>query len=92
MRTPDLKETICAIATPAGTGAIAIIRLSGPESLVICEKVFTPKKSGLKITEADTHTIHFGTIGQKEELLDEVLVSVFREPHSYTGENAVEIS
>jgi tRNA modification GTPase len=92
MITPDLKETICAIATPAGTGAIAIIRLSGPESLVICEKVFTPKKSGLKITEADTHTIHFGTIGQKEELLDEVLVSVFREPHSYTGENAVEIS
>jgi tRNA modification GTPase len=90
--TTGQEETICAIATPPGTGAIAIIRLSGPEALVICEKVFFPKKSGLKITEAETHTLHFGTIGQHEELLDEVLVSVFREPHSYTGENAVEIS
>jgi len=86
------QETICAIATPPGTGAIAIIRLSGTEASLICEKVFTPKKSGLKISATDTHTIHFGTIGNEKEMLDEVLVSVFHEPHSYTGENAVEIS
>ena len=89
---PDRQETICAIATPPGLGAIAIIRLSGPDALTICEEVFSPKKKGLKITEAATHTIHFGTIMKDKELLDEVLVSVFREPHSYTGENAVEIS
>lgn len=92
MNLPGQEETICAIATPPGTGAIAIIRLSGPESLTICEKIFNPKKNGLKITEAETHTIHFGTIGYKDEVLDEVLVSIFRKPHSYTGENAVEIS
>lgn len=89
---PDLKETICAIATPPGTGAIAIIRLSGPDALKICEQVFSPKKKGLKITSSDTHTIHFGNILAGDDLIDEVLVSVFREPHSYTGENAVEIS
>jgi tRNA modification GTPase len=90
--TTGQEETICAIATPPGTGAIAVIRLSGPEAMLICEKVFTPKRPGLKISSADTHTIHFGTIGNDGELLDEVLVSVFRQPHSYTGENSVEIS
>ena len=88
----DRQETICAIATPPGLGAIAIIRLSGPDALTICEEVFSPKKKKLKITNAVTHTIHFGTILKDQELLDEVLVSIFREPHSYTGENAVEIS
>lgn len=89
---PVRQETICAIATPPGQGAIAIIRLSGPDALRICEDIFSPKKKDTKITEAATHTIHFGTIVKDQELLDEVLVSVFREPHSYTGENAVEIS
>jgi len=89
---PYRQETICAIATPPGQGAIAIIRLSGPDALRICEDIFVPKKKGTKITVAATHTIHFGTIAKGKELLDEVLVSVFREPHSYTGENAVEIS
>ncbi len=86
------NQTICAIATPPGHGAIAIIRVSGPEALRICEAVFVPRKAGKNITEAATHTIHFGTVEHGEELIDEVLVSVFREPHSYTGENAVEIS
>jgi len=89
---PDLKETICAIATPPGMGAIAIIRVSGSDALRICEEIFSPKKKDLKITEAATHTIHFGTISNSDEILDEALVSVFREPHSYTGENSVEIS
>ena len=92
MLTPYENDTICAIATPPGQGAIAIIRVSGPEAVSVCESVFSPKKKGLKITDAETHTIHFGTIGKEEEMLDEVLVSVFRQPHSYTGENAVEIS
>jgi len=88
----ERQETICAIATPPGQGAIAIIRLSGPDALKICEDVFSPEKKSLKITNAVTHTIHFGSISKDQELLDEVLVSIFREPHSYTGENAVEIS
>jgi tRNA modification GTPase len=89
---PERHETICAIATPPGMGAIAVIRLSGPEALPVCESVFMPKKNGLKISKVPTHTIHFGTIMNGKELLDEVLVSVFRSPHSYTGEDAVEIS
>jgi tRNA modification GTPase len=92
MLSPYENDTICAIATPPGQGAIAIIRVSGPEALSICESVFSPKKKDLKITRADTHTLHFGTIGKEDDILDEVLVSVFRQPHSYTGENAVEIS
>ncbi len=86
------EDTICALATAPGSGAIAVIRVSGEESLSLCESVFTPKKKGVRISEADTHTIHFGTIGTDEGMLDEVLVSVFRKPHSYTGEEAVEIS
>ncbi len=89
---PGRQETICAIATPPGMGAIAIIRVSGPDALLICEEVFSPKKKGSKISKAATHTLHFGTISDKQEMLDEVLLSVFRKPHSYTGENAVEIS
>ncbi len=92
MTNPERQETICAIATPPGVGAIAVIRLSGPDALKICEEVFLPKKKSAKITSAATHTIHFGTITNGREMLDEVLISVFREPHSYTGENAVEIS
>lgn len=89
---PERQETICAIATPPGQGAIAIVRVSGPDALRICEDIFSPKKKDTKISEAATHTIHFGTIVKDQELLDEALVSIFREPHSYTGENAVEIS
>jgi tRNA modification GTPase len=88
----ERTETICAIATPPGQGAIAIIRISGPDALTICEQVFSPKKKDLKITESETHTIHFGTILNNDDILDEALVSVFREPHSYTGENSAEIS
>jgi tRNA modification GTPase len=92
MTDPESIETICAIATPPGQGAIAIIRLSGPDALRICDEIFSPKKKNLKITETATHSIHFGTILNDTEILDEVLVSIFREPHSYTGENAIEIS
>jgi len=86
-----MSEVICAISTPPGMGAIAVIRLSGEGSIVLTEKVFT-SPSGKKLSEAAANTVHFGQIFAGEELLDEVLVTVFRAPHSFTGEESVEIS
>lgn len=87
----DASSTICALATPAG-GAIAVIRLSGNDAINIADKVFV-SKSNHRLTEAKPHTLHFGHLtNQDGEVIDEVLVSIFRSPHSYTGENAVEIS
>ena len=85
-------DTICAIATPPGTGAIAIIRISGADAITICDGVFSPKKKNFRLINATTHSIHFGTIQNEHGLLDEVLVSVFRAPHSYSGEDSIEIS
>jgi len=85
-------DTICAIATSPGIGAIAVIRVSGSESFKICEKIFSPRKKNLKLSQAKSHSIHFGTIGDKNNILDEVLLSVFKAPNSYTGEDSVEIS
>ena len=84
-------ETICAPATAMG-GAIAIVRISGSESLSICEKIFFPSDKNIKLTDQKGFTILFGEIRSGEEVVDEVLLSVFRSPHSYTGENAAEIS
>jgi tRNA modification GTPase len=86
-----LVETICAPATEAG-GAISIIRVSGPQSFLICDKIFIPLDKAIKLIDQKGFTIIFGTIQSNEEIVDEVLVSVFRAPRSYTGENAVEIS
>jgi tRNA modification GTPase len=84
------EDTIIASATPAGTGAISIVRVSGPEAIEIIDRVFTGKRI---LTEVDSHTIHYGKIlSENGELIDDVLVSVFKKPNSYTGENAVEIS
>ncbi len=85
------EQTICAPATAIG-GAIAIIRVSGSESMVICEKIFSPLDRNIKITDQKGYTIVFGEMRSGEEIVDEVLLSVFRSPHSYTGENSVEIS
>ena len=85
------EDTICAPATVPGTGAISVIRVSGPEALTIADKVIKCRKGA--ISEADGYTIKFGNIYDPTgAILDEVLVSVFRAPHSYTGENSVEIS
>ena len=85
------EDTICAPATVPGTGAISVIRVSGPEALSIADKVVSCRKGSL--SAASGYTIKFGTVHTADEvLLDEVLVSVFRAPHSYTGENSVEIS
>ena len=85
------EDTICAPATVPGTGAISVIRVSGPEALNVADKVVTCIKGS--ISEAPGYTMKFGTVRTASgEVLDEVLVSVFRAPHSYTGENSVEIS
>lgn len=81
-------ETIVALATPSGSGAIAVIRLSGPEAIGIANKVFV----GKDLSEQRSHTIHFGTIRDSGSIIDEVLVSLFIAPHSYTREDVVEIS
>ncbi len=82
-----MTDTICAIATSVGTSAINIIKISGKESISIVNKLFTKD-----LLKAKTHTITFGYIKDKEEKVDEVLVSVFLEPNTYTGENIVEIN
>ena len=101
------EDTICAPATIPGTGAISVIRVSGPDALTIADKVVTCRKGS--ISEADGYTLKFGVIyniidncnsndcdalsnKSFKHIIDEVLVSVFRAPHSYTGENSVEIS
>ena len=85
------QETICAIATAQG-GAIGVIRVSGPEAIAITSRIFTPI-SGKSLDERKPYTLTFGKIHSAEgEIIDEVLVSVFRAPHSYTGEDSTEIS
>ena len=85
------EDTIYAPATVPGTGAISVIRVSGPEALSIADKVITCRKGS--ISEAKGYTIRFGTVFDADgRIIDEVLASVFRAPHSYTGENSVEIS
>ena len=85
-----IEDTITALATAPGAGAIAVIRISGSDSFAITDKVFSGKT---KIGEAASHTIHYGKICTSGgEQIDDVLVSVFRAPHSYTGEDSAEIS
>jgi len=86
------ENTICAISTAAGTGAIAVIRMSGIEAFNIVNKIFSPASKEIKISEQATNTICFGIVRDGERIIDEALISIFRAPHSYTGENVVEIS
>lgn len=82
------EDTIIALATPQGVGAIGVIRLSGNESIKLVNKVF----KGKDLEQQDSHTIHFGTVRDGDKILDEVLVSLFIAPKSFTKENVVEIS
>jgi len=84
-------DNIIALATPSGTGAIAVIRVSGPDAISLVDSIFQSVKSK-KLTGQKSHTIHLGHIVDDSKILDEVLVSLFKGPHSYTGENVVEIS
>ncbi|MBK6988198.1 MAG: tRNA uridine-5-carboxymethylaminomethyl(34) synthesis GTPase MnmE [Bacteroidetes bacterium] len=85
-------ETIAALATPPGMGAIAVVRLSGTRAIEIADEFFIARKKGVRLVNAKSHTLHFGVIKKGGEMIDEVLISVFKGPHSYTGENTVEIS
>lgn len=82
------QDTIVAPATPAGISAIAVVRLTGEQSVQICNKIF----HGKNLEHQPSHTLHFGTIRDGQTILDEVVVGLFRSPHSYTGEDVVEIS
>ncbi|OZA55007.1 MAG: tRNA uridine-5-carboxymethylaminomethyl(34) synthesis GTPase MnmE, partial [Sphingobacteriales bacterium 39-40-5] len=82
------SDTIIALATPSGIGAIGVIRLSGPDAINLVNEVF----GGKDLSIQHSHTIHFGTIKDGKQVLDEVLVSIFIGPRSYTRENVVEIS
>jgi len=86
------NDTIIALATPAGVGAISVIRLSGENAIAIVDRHFKSIKKNKTLKSQKTHTIHLGNIIQNNIILDEVLVSVFKNPNSYTGENVVEIS
>lgn len=93
MYTINRTDPIIAIATAPGTGAIAVIRLSGTGCIEIVSKHFKSlKKKSLSLTEAASHSLHFGILESEGLVLDEVLVSVFKGPHSYTGDDTIEIS
>lgn len=84
--------TICAIATPPGMGAIATIRLSGEKTFEIADEIFRSPITGKRLSVQQPNTLHFGSITDGDELIDEVIVSIFRAPHSFTGEDVVEIT
>ncbi len=84
----DQQDTIVALSTPPGVGAIGVIRLSGKNAIEIVNNVF----HGKDLTQQPSHTLHFGSLRDGKEIVDEVVVSLFVEPHSYTKENVVEVS
>lgn len=85
------QDTIVALATPAGAGAIAVLRISGPKAIDLASDVFT-SVSGKVLKAQKTHTVHLGHIKDDQKVIDEVLATVFKNPHSYTGEDVVELS
>ena len=86
------QSTICAVSTPSGTGGIAVIRVSGTDAIAITDWVFSAYGKVKTISEAKANTLIVGQIKREFEVIDEVVVSLFRKPHSYTGEDIVEIS
>ena len=85
-------DTIAAIATGITNSGIGIIRISGPDSVFIADKIFRPGKKNIKLENVESHTIHYGFIFDRENVIDEVMVSVMREPRSFTAEDTVEIN
>ena len=86
------NDTICALATANGMGAIAVIRVSGAEAIAKVDGIFQSKFGKKTLAEVDSHTVHLGYVKQNDTLLDEALFTVFKGPNSYTGEDVVEIS
>ncbi|MBS1575979.1 MAG: tRNA uridine-5-carboxymethylaminomethyl(34) synthesis GTPase MnmE, partial [Bacteroidetes bacterium] len=81
-------DTIVALATPPGIGALAVVRLSGKDSFAIADKLFPSKN----ITQQASHTLHVGLLKEEDKLIDEVVLSIYKSPKSYTGEDVIEIS
>jgi len=86
------QSTICAISTPPGIGGIAVIRLSGKEAVPIAERIFQSPASDKRLSDQRANTLHFGVIKSGMDLIDEVVVNLFKAPHSFTGEDIVEIT
>lgn len=86
------NDTIVALATASGSGAIAVVRLSGNEAITMVDSCFQSVKKDKILAKENSHTIHLGHIVDDHKIIDEVLVSIFKNPNSYTGENVVEIS
>ena len=86
-----IKDTIAAIATAMSSSGIGIVRMSGPDSFEIIDKIFNPKKAGKKLSNEKGYSLHYGFIKDGEDLIDEVLVLAMRGPHSYTAEDTIEI-
>ena len=84
------NDTIVALATASGAGAVAIIRVSGKDAISICDTVFKSVKANKTLKTQDTHTLHLGHIMDDVRTIDEVLVSLFKNPRSYTGEDVLE--
>lgn len=88
-----MSDTICAVSTASGLGAIAIVRVSGDQAIETVDSIFQSSRKNFKLNEAKTHTAHYGKIlNDKTEVIDEVLATVFRAPNSFTGEDSVEIA
>ena len=87
-----LQQTICALATPPGTGGIAVVRVSGPDAYPIVEKIFAPLHVGRRVAEAKGYTAMLGHYLLHGQEMDETIALFFREPHSYTGEDVIELS
>ncbi|MBI4945070.1 MAG: tRNA uridine-5-carboxymethylaminomethyl(34) synthesis GTPase MnmE [Bacteroidetes bacterium] len=94
MKSPLNNDTIVALSTPPGTGAIAVIRVSGKDALNICGNIFRTKKHTKKtdLSALKTHTVHYGEIAYNNIVVDDVVLTLFKAPTSYTGEHIVEIS
>ena len=86
------QKTICAISTPPGIGGIAVIRISGKDAIPIADKVYRSPLSGKKLAGQKANTLHFGVIQSGGTLVDEVVIGIFKAPHSFTGEDIIEIS
>lgn len=90
-KTPYTDDTIVALATATGVGAISVIRLSGKEAIELSDKIFKTV-SGKPLSEAPSHTVHLGTIKSENQVIDECLATIFKGKKSYTGEPVVEFS
>ena len=84
-------DTIAAVGTAMSHSGIGIVRISGEDAVAVADRIFRFKKKKLSLSQVETHTIHYGYILEEGKMIDEVLVSVMKGPHSYTAEDVVEI-